>query len=70
MSFEIRNVFNNQNPQLINPITGDAYKDGDNVPNDWRDQRYIGPLESGEPPTNPARYLAPRQLLLGLRFRF
>ena len=70
LSFEIRNVFNNQNAQLINPITGDAYREGDDVPNDWRDQRYIGPLESGEPPTNPARFLAPRQMLIGLRFRF
>lgn len=70
VSFEIRNVFNNQNPQIINPITGDAYNTGDDVPNDWRDERYIGPLESGVPPTNPARYLAPRQLLVGLRFRF
>ncbi|MFT5725654.1 MAG: outer membrane receptor protein involved in Fe transport [Bacteroidia bacterium] len=70
ISFEARNLFNNQNPQIINPITGDAYQDGDNVPNNWRDSRYIGPQESGLPPTNPARYLAPRQILLGLKFRF
>ena len=70
LSFEVRNVFNNKNPQLINPITGNAYENGDDVPNDWRDPRYVGPLESGEPPTNPARYLAPRQILFGARFRF
>ena len=70
LSFEVRNLFNNKNPQIINPITGNAYEEGDNVPNDWRDSRYIGPQESGTPATNPARYLAPRQMLFGARFRF
>lgn len=70
LSYELRNAFNNQNPQIINPVTGDAYKTGDDVPNEWRDPRYVGPLESGLPPNNPARYLAPRQMLFGVRFRF
>ncbi|MBO6518103.1 MAG: TonB-dependent receptor [Bacteroidia bacterium] len=70
LSFEVRNAFNNKNPQIINPITGNAYEEGDNVPNDWRDNRFIGPQERGVPPTNPARYLAPRQILFGVRFRF
>lgn len=70
VSYELRNAFNNQNSQIINPITGRAYEEGDNVPTDWRDPRYVGPQESGTPPTNPARYLAPRQMLFGLRFKF
>lgn len=70
LSFEVRNLLNMQNPQLINPITGDAWRPGDNVPNDWRDPRYVGPEESGTPPNNPARYLAPRQVLWGMKFRF
>lgn len=70
LSVEARNVFNNKNAQIINPITGRAYENGDNVPNDWRDPRYVGPEESGTPPQNPARYLAPRQVLFGLKFRF
>lgn len=70
LSVEARNLWNNQNAQLINPITGDAYREGDDVPNNWRDPRYIGPEESGTPPNNPARFLAPRQLLFGLKLRF
>ncbi|MCB0733210.1 MAG: TonB-dependent receptor [Flavobacteriales bacterium] len=70
LSFEARNLLNQKNAQIINPITGKAWEPGDDVPNDWRDPRYIGPEESGTPPNNPARYLAPRQILWGIRFRF
>lgn len=70
LSFEVRNLWNNMRAQIINPITGDAYNAGDDVPNDWRDPRYVGPQETGTPPNNPARFLAPRQVLFGARFRF
>lgn len=70
LSIEARNLLNNKNAQIINPVTGTAYEDGDNVPNNWRDNRYLGPEESGLPPNNPARYLAPTQLLFGVKFRF
>jgi len=70
LSFEVRNLWNNMRAQIINPITGDAYNTGDDVPNDWRDPRYVGPQETGTPPNNPARFLAPRQVLFGARFRF
>jgi outer membrane receptor protein involved in Fe transport len=71
-SFEIRNVFDNKNAQIINPVTGRAYEYGDDVPNNWRDPRpeYNGPQETGVDPRNPARYLAPRQILWGIAFRF
>jgi len=69
-SVEVRNLLNRQNAQLINPVTGRAYEVGDDVPNNWRDPRYVGPEESGLPPDNPARYLAPRQILFGVKFRF
>jgi len=69
-SIECRNVFNNKNGQIINPVTGRAYEQGDNVPNEWRDPRYIGPEESGVPADDPARYLPPRQILYGVNFRF
>jgi outer membrane receptor protein involved in Fe transport len=69
-TFEIRNVMNRQNSQIINPITGRAYEEGDDVTEQYRDPRYIGPEENGEVPDNPARYLAPRQLLYGIVFRF
>ncbi len=70
VSIEIRNLLNIKNSVIVNPITGEAYEDGDDVPNEWRDPRYIGPQEAGVPPTNPARYLSPRQILYGISFKF
>lgn len=70
ISIEIRNLSNAKNSQIINPVTGRAYEYGDDVPLTWRDPRYNGPQESGLDPRNPARYLAPRQILYGLEFRF
>ena len=69
-SIEIRNLLNIKNSQIINPITGKGYEEGDDVPNEWRDPRYLGPGEGGVPPNNPARYLAPRQVLYGIAFKF
>lgn len=71
-SLEVRNLLNNQNAQIINPITGRAYEYGDDVPNTWRDPRpqYNGPQEFGVDPRDPSRYLAPRQILYGIAFRF
>jgi len=70
LSFEVRNLLNAKNAQLINPVSGRAYQVGDDVPNNWRDPRYVGPEERGTPPDNPARYLAPRQMLFGIKLRF
>lgn len=69
LSIEVRNALNNKNAQIINPVTGRAWEEGDDVPNNWRDERFLGPEERGAPPNNPARYLAPRQVLFGVRFR-
>jgi len=69
-SVEVRNLLNWKNGQIINPITGAAYEEGDDVPNDWRDPRYVGPFETGTPPDDPSRYLQPRQILYGVAFRF
>ena len=69
LSVEARNLFNNKNAQIINSVTGRAWEPGDDLPNDQRDDRYLGPEENGTPPNNPARYQAPRQLLFGLSFR-
>ncbi|MBI1315251.1 TonB-dependent receptor [bacterium] len=72
LGLEIRNLLDARNAQIINPVTGRAYEYGDDVPNNWRDPRpeYNGPLETGVDPRNPARYLAPRQILYSLGFRF
>ena len=70
VSVEVRNLLNMKNAQRINPVTGRGYEPGDDVPNEWRDPRFIGPEENGVPPDDPARYQAPRQILYGLSFKF
>ena len=70
VSVEVRNLLNMKNAQRINPVTGRAYEAGDDVPNEWRDPRFVGPEENGVPPDDPARYQAPRQILYGLSFKF
>ncbi len=69
-SFEIRNLFNNKNAQTVNPITGRGYEEGDDVTDQYRDNRYLGPEENGALPNDPARYLAPRQFLYSISFKF
>lgn len=70
LSVEVRNLLNIKNGVIINPITGRAYENGDDVPNEWRDPRFIGPEERGTPPNDPSRFLAPRQILYGVTFKF
>lgn len=70
LSVEIRNLLDNKNTQLVNPVTGRAWELGDDLTENFRDPRYQGPGENGALPNNPARYLAPRQILYGLSFRF
>ena len=70
VSFEVRNLFNNKNAQIVNPVTGDGYREGDDVPESWRDPKYPDPQASGTPPNNPARWAPPTQVLYGLAFRF
>ncbi len=69
--FEIKNITNHKNAIIINPITGRAYEYGDPVPPFWRDPRYPNPFDRGlTPPTNPARYLQPRQMWWGARLNY
>ncbi len=74
LSLEIKNLFNRQNSQIINPVTGRAYQYGDPtqypspVVNDplYPDLSYpVDPF-----PYNAARYLNPRTFLFGTEFRF
>ena len=69
-SIEITNVFNNKNAQIINPVTGRAYSNGDALPYGQRDPQFPGPRDGGLLPDNPARYLTPRQILYGLALNF
>lgn len=70
LSYEVKNIFNNKNSQIINGVTGRAYQEGDPLPFDMRDPSYPDPQDRGLPPYNPARYLNPRQMMLGLSFDF
>ncbi|MEX0965731.1 MAG: hypothetical protein WD077_00705 [Bacteroidia bacterium] len=70
---EITNVLNYRNTQIVNPVTGRAYEAGDNVPQNWRDPRFVDPRDprsSNLPPDDPARYLAPRHFLTGVSIGF
>ncbi len=71
-NIQITNLLNNQNAAIINPVTGRAYRLGDNVPDSWVDPRYVDPRlgVSGPPPTNPARFLEQRHIMVGLNFKF
>lgn len=64
--FEVRNLFNNRNSQIINGVTGRAYQDGDPLPSSFRDPNYPDPQDRGLPPYNPARFMTPRQMMIGL----
>ncbi len=70
-SAEIQNLLNNQNSQIINPVTGRAYQYGDPVDESSNDPRYpqlTAPVSTY--PYNPARYLTPRTFRLGLSMSF
>lgn len=68
LSFQVTNLFNRQNTQIVNPVTGKAYQMGDAVPDSWRDLAYPDPLDRSLPPANPARFTEPRHMLLGVSF--
>jgi len=70
LSVEFRNIFNNLNALIVNPVTGTGYVDGDDVPESWRDPKINDPEDNRVPPTNPARWRSPRQVLFGIQFRF
>ncbi len=84
VSLEVENLFNQKNSVIINPVTGEAYPEVDpdtdfttlrgdsdyDVPSGYRDPRYEDPNTSGLPPFNPARYLTPRHVVVGLSYQF
>jgi outer membrane receptor protein involved in Fe transport len=70
LSFEVKNLLNNKNSQIINPVTGRAYEFGDPLPITSRDPLYPDPSNNSQPPFNPARFMQPRQILAGISFQF
>jgi outer membrane receptor protein involved in Fe transport len=70
-SIEVLNLFNQKNSNLINPITGRAYEYGNPTPLGWNDPLYPDVQAPLDPyPFNPARYLNPRNVKLGVKVRF
>ena len=68
---EVRNILNNKNAQIINSVTGKAYEYGDPVPISWNDPLYPDRQWPHEPyPFDPARYRAPRHVLMGISLEF
>lgn len=70
VSAEMTNITNYKSAAIINGVTGRAYQDGDPLPFGTRDPQNPQPQDRGLPPTNPSRYLAPRQLMLGIQANF
>jgi len=71
LSFQIRNLLNNKNAAIIDPVTGRAYEYGDPTPTSWNDPKYPQLQAPVQPyPYDPSRYLAPRNLVAGLALRF
>ena len=70
LSLEVKNLFNNRNAQIVNPVTGEGYRRGDPLPYSTRNPEYNYPQNTGLPPTNPARWTEPRHVLYGISFQF
>ena len=70
-SIEVQNLFDNQNSQIVNPITGRAYEYGDPTPTSYNDPMYPQLTGDISPfPYSPARYMNPRTIRASLSFRF
>lgn len=70
-AIEVRNILNNQNSQIINPVTGRAYEYGDPTPSSYNDPLYPQLTGNVSPyPYDPARYKEPRTMRVSLAFRF
>ena len=83
---EISNFLNNKSAVVINPVTGEGYKQYPNsqselialrddrsydVPNNVRDPRYLDPTDNGLPRyENPANFLQQRHIVFGLSINF
>ncbi|MDX2129008.1 MAG: TonB-dependent receptor [Chloroherpetonaceae bacterium] len=65
LMLQIKNALNNRNSAIVNPVTGRAYEFGDPLPRTVRDPAYPDVQDRGVLPFNPARYLAPTQIIFG-----
>lgn len=83
---EITNLLNNRSSVIVNPVTGEGYKQypldpaslialrddrGFDVPGNVRDPRYIDPTDNNLPAyDNPANYIEQRHIMVGVSVRF
>ncbi len=83
---EIKNILNNRSSVIVNPVTGEGYKQyptdqatlvalrddrSYDVPSNVRDPRYIDPTDNNLPAyDNPANYIEQRHIMVGLSVRF
>lgn len=71
LNLEVLNLFDTKNSDIINPVTGRAYENGDPTPLSWNDQKYPQLQSPISPyPFNPARYLNRRTLRFGMSVKF
>jgi len=64
---EVKNLFNNLNSDIINPVTGRAYELGDPVPPSWNNPLYPELNAPIDPyPLDQTRYLPPRNIKIGV----
>ncbi|PIS28058.1 MAG: hypothetical protein COT43_07220 [Candidatus Marinimicrobia bacterium CG08_land_8_20_14_0_20_45_22] len=71
-SVDVKNLFDDKNSNIINPVTGKAYEYGDLVPSSWNDPLYpdLSYPVSSPYPLNPARYRKPRNIRFGFSVEF
>ncbi len=83
---EITNLLNNRSSVIVNPVTGEGYKQyptdpaalvalrddrSYDVPGNVRDPRYLDPSDNNLPAyDNPANYVQQRHIMFGLSLRF
>lgn len=83
---EITNLLNNRSSVIVNPVTGEGYKQyptdqtslvnlrndrSYDVPSNVRDPRYLDPTDNNLPSyDNPANYIEQRHIMVGLSVRF
>ena len=63
---EVTNLLNSKSSDIINPLTGRAYEYGDPVLDTWNDPLDPDPSPLTPFPFNPARYLSPRNIKMGV----
>jgi outer membrane receptor protein involved in Fe transport len=72
-SVQIKNLLDNKNSAVLNPVTGRAYEYGDSTPNSksWNDPMYPQLQAPVNPyPYDPSRYLPGRNMIVGLSMKF